>query len=84
MPLSESLQRFRDAGLTLARSPTRLAPGAGVIAKNCRIGQEGSIVSRPGYRRWMEVSMAAPVFFAGSFGDKVLIVAGNVDEEANA
>lgn len=80
----ESLERFKTMGLTLTTSPTRVPPGAAVIAQNCWRDRRGSINSRPGYRRWLEVYMAAPVTCVMVFYGKRLVTAGNVDESGDA
>jgi hypothetical protein len=55
-----------------------------VIAQNVWFGAQGSLNSRPGYRRWLEVSMSAPIVMVTRVLGKVLIVGGTaVDEEGD-
>ena len=78
----ETLERFENSGLVLNLSPTRLPPGAAMAARNAWFGHNGSINSRPGYRRLLEVSLAAPISMITQFDGRWLIVAGtDVDEE---
>lgn len=81
----ELLERFRAAGLQRGVSPTRVRPGAAVIAQNCWIPPNGALKHRGGYRRWLEVALAAPITMLTKIGTQVLIVAGTaVDEELDA
>jgi len=76
LTVQESLERFSNAGLVLSTAPTRLPPGAGVVAQNVWFGRQGSLNSRPGYRRFLEVSMSAPVSMVTQFLGQVIIVGG--------
>jgi hypothetical protein len=78
----ERLDRFRAAGLDLGVSPTRVRAGGAVIAQNCFVPPNGALRRRPGYRRWLEVGLGAPVTLVTKIGSQVLLVAGLlVDEE---
>jgi len=79
----ELLERLTRAGLDLGVSPTRTRPGGARIAQNCWIPSNGAIQRRPGYRRWMELGLGAPVRMLVQLGNKVLFVAGIVDEEGD-
>ena len=81
--LGENLERFANMGLALATSPTRMPPGAALIAQNCWRGNYGSVNSRPGYRRWIELAMGRPVTMVTQIGSRVLVVAGNVEEQGS-
>ena len=84
--MQESLERFANAGLVLTTSPTRLPPGAGVIAQNVWFGRQGSLNSRPGYRRFLEVSMSAPISMVTKVLGQYIMVGGtavNVEGDNN-
>jgi hypothetical protein len=82
--LTEQMERFANMGLALASSPVRMPTGSALVAQNCWRGEPGSINSRPGYRRWIELDMGRPVTLVTTFGDKQLIVAGDVEERGSA
>jgi hypothetical protein len=57
-----------------------------MIAQNVWYGRSGSLNSRPGYRRWLEVSMAAPISMITQIGGQALMVGGldvNVEGDAD-
>ena len=80
----ETLERFQNMGLALSVSPTRMPQGSALIAQNCWRGNMGSINSRPGYTRWINLAMGRPVTMLTQLGDRVLVVAGNVEEQGSA
>jgi hypothetical protein len=71
-------------GLALSRSPVRMPAGSALIAQNCWRGPLGSINSRPGYTRWLNLAMDRPVTMLTRIGDRILVVAGNVEEQGSA
>jgi hypothetical protein len=82
--LTESLQRFRQMGLALAHSPVRMPAGSALIAQNCWRGPLGSVNSRPGYIRWLNLAMGQPVTMVTQLDNRVLVVAGDVEEQGSA
>lgn len=84
--LTESVERFRSAGLVQTTSPTRMPPGAGMITQNVWYGRGGSLNSRGGYRRWLEVSMSAPISCLAQIAGQAVMVGGtavNVEGDAD-
>jgi len=80
LAFKEVPERLVEAGLMLHLGPTKKGLVGGLIADNVELYPMATVTKRGGYRRWRTVHENYPVTNLVRFDDKLLIMAGDLDE----